>query len=394
MYLEGIKNGPEFIKMAQKVSKTKPIIIIKAGKTEKSQQAISSHTGALAGSDDIVEAVFKKAGILRAENLEDLFALIELISNTQAPKTNQVAVITNAGGPGVLTTDAFDGKEIELGDPDDGIKNRLREFLPAESSVANPIDLLGDAMEDRYAQALDVLDSMEGVGALVCVLTPQDQTPVGKIADSIIAFRNKTDKLVATVFIGGERVEKGITKLKEGGIPNFSFPDLAVRAIDEYYVWNRRRIADQSGVETAKQITVDAGRQKKVAAIIGKAREEKRGALSFPEAQKIMAMYGVKTPNVTDIAAGDSLPEGIGFPAVMKVDSDKVLHKTDKQGVILNIKNREELERAYARMEDNFPGEKFIIQPMLAIKTELIAGIKIDGIFGPIIVYGLGGIYT
>ncbi|MDP1884224.1 MAG: acetate--CoA ligase family protein [Candidatus Moranbacteria bacterium] len=394
MYLEGIKNGPKFIRVAQKVSRIKPIIIIKAGKTEKAQQAISSHTGALAGSDDIMDAVFEKTGVLRAENLADLFALIELVSNTQAPKTNQVAVVTNAGGPGVLTTDAFGGKEIKLGDPNDGIKNKLREFLPAESSVANPIDLLGDAMEDRYAQALDVLDSMEGLGALVCVLTPQDQTPVSKIADRIIAFRDKTDKLVATIFIGGERVERSVAKLKENGIPNFSFPDLAVRAINEYYAWNRRRTADQSGAESAEPIVVDASRQENIAAIIGKAREEKRGALSFPEAQKIMAMYGIKTPSVTDIGAGDSLPEGIGFPAVMKVDSDKVLHKTDKQGVILNIKNREELEKAYAQMEDNFPGERFIIQPMLAIKTELIAGIKIDGIFGPIVVYGLGGIYT
>ncbi|MFA7209156.1 MAG: acetate--CoA ligase family protein [Parcubacteria group bacterium] len=394
MYLEGIKNGPEFIRAAKKVSKTKPIIIIKAGKTEKSQQAISSHTGALAGSDDIVEAVFKKAGILRAENLEDLFALIELISNTQAPKTNQVAVITNAGGPGVLTTDAFGGKEIELGNPDDGIKNRLREFLPAESSVANPIDLLGDAMEDRYAQALGVLDSMEDIGSLVCVLTPQDQTPVGKIADKIIAFRDETDKLVATIFIGGERVEKSVAKLRENGIPNFSFPDLAVRAIDEYYAWNRRRNADQSVAESAEPVAIDSSRQKKVVSIIGKARKEGRGALSFPEAREIMALYGIKTPDVTGVVSGETLPVNVKFPVAMKVDSDKVLHKTDKQGVILDIKNQAELEKAYARMGHNFPGEKFIIQPMLAIKTELIAGIKIDGIFGPIIVYGLGGIYT
>lgn len=395
MYLEGIKNGPRFIEAARKISKIKPVIIIKAGKTEKAQQAISSHTGALAGSDGIMDAVFEKTGILRAENLEDLFALIELISNTDAPESNKVAVVTNAGGPGVLTTDAFGGKEIELGDLDEKVKEELRAFLPAESSVANPVDLLGDAMEDRYAQALEVLDSAGDIGALVCVLTPQDQTPVDGIADRIIAFKKKTDKLVAAIFIGGERVEKGIAKLRENGIPNFSFPDLAVRAIDDYYVWNRRRTAGGSEGKTDEGApAIDAGRQEKVRAIIGKARQEGRGALAFPEAREIMAMYGIKTPDVANIAPGDGLPEDIGFPAVMKVDSDKVLHKTDKQGVVLNIRDRQELDRTYARMAADFPGEKFIIQPMLSIKTELIAGVKIDGIFGPIIVYGLGGIYT
>jgi acetyltransferase len=393
MYLEGIKNGAKFIEVATRVSKIKPVIIIKAGRTEKSQRAISSHTGALAGSNDIVEAIFEKTGVLRAENLEDLFAMIELISNTEAPKTNQVAVITNAGGPGVLTTDAFGGKEIELGDLDQEIKTKLREFLPAESSVANPVDLLGDAMEDRYAQALDVLETVPEISMILCVLTPQDQTPVDKIAEKIIAFKNKTDKLVATIFIGGERIENSVAKLRGQGIPNFSFPDLAVRAINQYCAWNSRRVANLS-MPNQEAVSLDVMRQKKVVSIIEKVRQEKRSALSFPEAQEIMEMYDIKTPQVINISAGENLPEKIEFPVVMKVDSDKVLHKTDKQGVILNIKNKEELDQAYAQMMGNFPNEKFIIQPMLSIKTELIAGIKIDEIFGPIVVFGLGGIYT
>lgn len=396
MYLEGIKNGAKFIAVAQKVAKIKPVIIIKAGKTKKAQQAISSHTGALAGSDDIMEAVLAKAGVLRAENLEELFSLIELIANTDAPKDNQVAVITNAGGPGVLTTDAFGGKKIELADLDEAIKSQLREFLPAESSVSNPVDLLGDAREDRYMQALDVLGAMPNIGTLLCVLTPQDQTPVDRIVAEIIKFKQKSNKTVATIFIGGERIENGVAKLREQNIPNFSFPDLAVRAVDQYYSWSADRIEKtiEASIETSIEASVGVDRQQKVSEIIKKAQKEKRGALSFPEACEIMAMYGIKTPRVVNISAGEDLPTDIEFPVVMKVDSDKVLHKTDKQGVILNIKNQAELIEKYAQMTANFPGEKFIIQPMLSIKTELIAGIKIDEIFGPIIVYGLGGIYT
>jgi len=395
MYLEGIKNGPKFIEVAQRISKIKPVIIIKAGRTEKAQRAISSHTGALAGSTDIMQAVFEKTGVLQAENLEDLFALIELISSADVPKNNKVAVVTNAGGPGVLTTDAFGGKEIELGDLDEKIKAELREFLPAESSVENPVDLLGDAMDDRYSKALDVLDSVDQIDMILCVLTPQDQTPVNKIADAIIAFKKRTNKLVATIFIGGERIEKSVFNLREAGIPNFSFPDLAVRAINQYCAWNSRRIMHLSAAnQNATSNVIDNVRQKKVLAIIKKVQKEKRGALSFPEARKVMTMYGIKTPNVVNIAGGDELPDNIEFPVAMKVDSDKVLHKTDKQGVILNIKNQEELAQKYEQLMDNFPGEKFIIQPMLSIKTELIAGIKIDEIFGPIVVYGLGGIYT
>ena len=389
MYLEGIKNGPKFIEVAQRVSMVKPIVIIKAGKNEKTQKAIASHTGALAGSADIMEAVFQKTGILRAENLEDFFALIEFISVAKPPKNNQVAVITNAGGLGVLTADAFNQKEIRLFDLNEKTKKELREFLPDESSVENPVDLLGDAMEDRYEKALQVLDAEKEIGSILCVLTSQDQTPVGKITDKIIEFKNKTDKLVATIFIGGERVEKSISKLRENDVPNFLFPDLAVKTINAYYNWS----VNMSSIQN-KELAINIERKNKVAEIIAVAKKEKRGALSFPEASRIMALYGIKTPSVINIGAKDILPKEIEFPVVMKVDSDKVLHKTDKQGVILNIKNQAELEKAHAQMQANFPGENLILQQMLSIKTELILGIKNDSIFGPIVVYGLGGIYT
>jgi acetyltransferase len=389
MYLEGIIDGKKFIEVASRVAQKKPVVILKAGKTEKAQKAISSHTGALAGSNEIMDAVFQKVGVLRAKNLEEFFALIELMSVAPAPKEKGVAIITNAGGPGVLTTDAFGGKEIELVNLKEATKKSLREFLPLESSVENPIDLLGDAMEDRYARALEILEQEKGVGTILCVLTAQDQTPVVKIANKIIEFKNKSKKAIITIFIGGERVEKEIIKLREHNVPNFSFPDQAVNALDAYYTWS-----NYQNSHTQDESAIDINRQEKVLQIIQKAREEKHTALSFAQACEVMKLYGIKTPTVTNLMANDKLPQIENFPVVMKVDSDKVLHKTDKQGVILNIKNQTELEQSYIQMKNNFPEEDFIIQEMLAIKTELIIGIKQDSVFGPIIVYGLGGIYT
>jgi len=391
MYLEGIENGQKFIEVASRISRKKPVVILKAGKTEKAQKAISSHTGALAGSNEIMDAVFEKAGVLRAENLEEFFALIETISVAQAPQKKGVAIITNAGGPGVLTTDAFGGKTIELVNLSEETKKSLRAFLPAESSVENPIDLLGDAMEDRYEKALEILEQDKEIGSILCVLTAQDQTPVGKIVSKIVEFKNRTDKMVATIFIGGERVEKEIARLHDQEVPNFVFPDEAVNALNDYYVWNENR---KEMVTDRKEFVVNTVRQAKVSEIIAKVKKEKRTALSFVEASAVMGLYGIATPAVNNLTVDEALPEIAKFPVVMKVDSDKVLHKTDKQGVILNIKNQEELQQAQAQMKVNLPGENLIIQEMLSIKTELIMGIKQDSIFGPIVVYGLGGIYT
>lgn len=389
MYLEGIHDGKRFLETAQEVSRKKPIVILKAGKTEKAQKAISSHTGALAGSNEIMDAVFEKAGILRARDLEEFFSLLQLISAEDVPKNNKVAIITNAGGPGVLTTDAFKGKKIELANLEEGTKKALRDFLPSESSVENPIDLLGDALEDRYEKALEILDAEKEIGSILCVLTPQDQTPVAKIADKLIRFRARSKKTVSAIFIGGERVEKEIVKLEGNGVPNFAFPDQAVDALDKYFSWKKFEARPRMAEEKKNVKRAEA-----VEGIIGSAKKDGRGALLFPEAQKVMELYGIKTPDVKNVKAEDKKLPDVEFPVVMKVDSDKVLHKTDKQGLILNIKNQEELARAFEKMRGNFPGENFIIQKMLPIKTELILGIKRDAIFGPIVVYGLGGIYT
>lgn len=389
MYLEGIKDGKKFQELAGKLSRNKPVVILKAGKTEKAKKAISSHTGALAGSEDIIQALFKKSGIIPAESLDEFLNLIKLISLTQVPKNASAVAITNAGGPGVLTTDAFAGSEMRLAEIPNETKTELRKFLPSESSVENPIDLLGDAQEDRYEKVLEVVSGGESDSA-ICVLTPQENTPVEKITEKIIQFKNKTDKKIITVFLGGEKIKKSLKILNDAGVSNFSSPEKAVNALNKYYSWNLFKKAAAEDYEANERGVSE--RRGLILKIIGKVRSENRKVLFFSEAKKVMDIYSIKTVDFQEIDPRSDLE--IDFPLVIKVDSEKVLHKTDKEGVIVNIKDEKDLKEAYERMSLNFPGEKIILQPMEKIKTELILGIKKDETVGPVIVFGLGGIYT
>lgn len=389
MYLEGIKNGQAFLEAAKKVSRFKPIVILKAGKTEKSQKAITSHTGALAGSDEIMDVAFASAGIIRAKDLEEFFDLLTLISFVDVPKNNQVAVVTNAGGAGVLTTDAFKGKNIALADFPEKTKNELKKNLPGESSVENPVDLLGDADENRYRDALALLNNKK-VGSIISVLTPQQQTPVEKIAAEIINNKRSGGSAILAIFIGGDKVKKSIDCLKENGIPNFSNPDSAVNALDKYCVWS----AFAAQKETAIEKTFSNDRKKIVADIFAKAFFEKRKALFFDEAANIMKQYGIGSPRYDIVLAGSAVPAVDYYPVALKIDSDTILHKSDQQALILNIKDSQQLAEAVEKLRGSFPNERLLIQAMQAKQVELILGIKQDAMFGPIIVFGLGGIYT
>ena len=387
MYLEGIRDGQSFIEAAKRVSAKKPIVVLKAGKTEKAQKAISSHTGALAGSDVIMDVAFEKAGVMRAQTLEEFFALLKLMSFSDSPKDCKAAVITNAGGAGVLTTDAFKGKKIFLADISDSGKKRLKEVLPQESSVENPVDVLGDAKEDRYAAALEIIES-EDIGTIICVLTPQNQTPVMDVAKTVVDFKGRTKKNICAVFIGGERIEEAATFLESNGVPNFAYPEEAVDALDEYAKWS---FGKNGAVE---KYLVDEKRKEDTRELIEKAKSSGKKALLFAEAAGLMENYGIKAVRAYDISEGCEIPEDVEYPVVAKVDSDTVLHKTDKQGLILGLKNKEELEGARKTITENFPGEKIIAQPMRDKHAELILGIARDSVFGPIVAFGLGGIYT
>lgn len=390
MYLEGIKNGKAFMEVVTRVSKIKPVVILKAGKSEKAQIAIASHTGALAGSDEIMDAVFAKCGVIRAEGLDEFFGLLKVISNLENVPSKEVAVITNAGGAGVLTTDAFSKKKIELGEISEEIKKEMKIFLPAESSVENPVDLLGDALEDRYQKVLESLEKQTNLNSIVAVLTPQNQTPVDKIAQVLVDFKKKSSKNLIAVFIGGQKIENAKVLLNENGIAVFAHPEEAVTALDKFYFWQMQAVKKQE----AEEIETNLGRQKNALAIIKKAQSEGRKALLFSEASELFSLYDLRSANVWTVESGQEPVGNFNFPVVVKVDSDQVLHKSDQEALILNINNEQELYTATAKISANFPHEKIIIQEMVKAGTEIICGIKKDVIFGSVIVFGLGGIYT
>ena len=404
LYLEGIKEGEKFIKVANRVSKKKPVVILKAGKTARAQKAIISHTGALAGSDEIMDVAFQKAGIMRAKDLDEFFNLIGFISHSKSMSCNQVAVITNAGGVGVLTTDAFFQKDLVLAEFNEKTKLALKKILPEESSIENPIDLLGDALEDRYRKVLQIIEKDSQIGSIICLLTPQDQTPVEKIARVISKFNSKSEKTIVTSFVGGEKIKKGIKILRTKNIFNFSFPERAVSILNSFYLWKLKK---EVAVENLFDKKINYERRDKIARIIDKAKKENRRALYFSESQELMKSYGINTIKYFEINPTNFLVDsnntkswslkdeaGFDFPVVFKVDSDNILHKTDQGGVLLNIQNQAALNRSILRMQTDFPMEKLIIQPMLTRAMEIILGIKYDINFGPVIVYGLGGIYT
>ncbi len=390
MYLEGIKNGTQFIEALKNISRIKPVVILKAGKTEKAQKAISSHTGALAGSDEIIDAVFEKCGVIRAQNSEDFFGLLKLISRLKNNPGEKVAVVTNAGGAGVLATDAFKNKEVQLGEISSELKGELEAFLPAESSVENPVDLLGDALEDRYQKALAVLEKQNGLETIVAILTPQNQTPCAKIAKILVAFKNSSQKNLVAIFIGGEKIEEALQILNENAVANFFDPESAVRALNQYYLWKKK----SETRNILEEIIVNEVRKNKVLEIINKARGEERGVLYFNEASQIFDFYGIQCSQFLEAVPSEELHGDLNFPLVVKIDSPKILHKSDQEALILNLKDEQELEESISKLAHNFPGEKIVIQEMAEKGMELILGIKKDSTFGPAIVFGLGGIYT
>jgi len=390
LYLEGVDRGELFLSaIAQAVRAGKKIIVLKAGRTQEAQEAIALHTGSLAGDDDIFTAALKKVGALRANSMNEFFALVRFANHYKDELVSpaRIGILTNAGGPGVLTTDivvSLDG--IKMSKLSSTTQSVLAKKLPTAASVHNPVDLLGDATLERYEIGVRKLIADKNVDIIFVLLTPQDQTPVDEIAQMIIEQQQKTKKLIMTSFIGGERVSGAIETMNDNGILHFESPKTALLAVATF-------IEEKTVYKiTKKSIVKD--RVSLVQKIINKA--EKRTSLYFEECATIAKKYDIPVSKFWDVTRGLDANTKIIYPCVVKVDNPNVLHKTDRGGVILPINNLRELDRARRVLLDRFneEGTRVIAQPMLPIKTELIIGLKHDPVFGTIIVAGLGGIYT
>ena len=402
IYMESIGDARAFLSAAREVAFTKPIIVIKAGRSEEASRAAASHTGALTGSDEVYDAAFRRCGVLRVQNIADIFHMAEVLSKQPRPRGRRLMILTNAGGPGVLATDALIGSGGELATLSDESLHALDAFLPSQWSHANPIDILGDADPEQYARAIEIAMKDPNSDGLLAILAPQGMTNPAQVAKRLKPYAKGHGKPILASWMGGKAVAEGVEILNTAGIPTFSYPDTAARAFEAMwrYTYNLRGL-----YETPFATNDPAGlnaRREKTHALIGRACAAGRTLLTEIESKEILALYGIPTVPMQLASSQDEAArkaEEIGYPIVLKVHSETITHKTEVSGVKLNLANAEEVRRAYADIEssvvakagrDAFLGVS--VQPMIRSQGyELILGSSVDAQFGPVILFGSGG---
>ena len=381
LYLESLRDGGEFLRIASRISEKKPIVILRSGKSSRAKEAMLSHTGSLAGESSVAEEAFRKSGIIEARSSREFMNILEMMSKISPLEKGRSVILTNAGGPGVLATDSFQDSALELFEISEESRKEFSEFLPQASSLGNPIDILGDALEDRYQKALETLEKEKDIDSLFIIATPQDQTPIEKIAQAIGEFSRKTKKAVIPVFMGGKKSEKAGEILRELRLPVFNYPEEAVESLSAYRNWQN------SSKNIFEGSLIDEERRRSAREVIEKAKLEGRKMLNAFEAGEILSLYGIFS---SEAFRADG--QGFDFPVVLKVDSDKIVHKTEEGGVIVDIRDQEELEREIGKMKEKFPGANLIVQKQEEKGEEIILGLKRDRAFGAVAVYGLGGV--
>ncbi len=399
MYSEGLPNGQKFIEVAREATKLKPVVAIKSGVTKSGSRAVSSHTGSLAGSEQAYQAAFLQAGVLRAPDMASMFDMALALGYQPPLKNDNIAIITNAGGPGILATDALERSGMSLARLQVETIQELEKFLPDAASAANPVDVLGDAKADRYQFALDIVAKDPNVDGIMVVLTPQAMTEIPETAKAVGELSKKIDKPVLACFMGEAKVEQGIRILKEYDVPNYSFPErasLAFRGMSQY-----RGITERSD-PVYEKFEVDIKAAKKV---IDGAKADGRFAIGDAEAWDILTAYGLKIPKSSLAKTADEaieLAAEIGYPVVLKIASPDILHKTDVGGVKVGLESADEVRDAFDLMiyrTERFLPEAQIwgcqVQEMApAGGLEVLVGMNRDPQFGPLVTFGLGGIYV
>jgi len=402
LYMESVGDARSFLSAAREVALTKPIIVIKAGRSEAASRAAASHTGALTGSDEVLDAAFRRSGVLRVHNIADLFYMAEVLGRQPRPKGPRLTILTNAGGPGVLATDSLVANGGELAELSPASLNQLNEFLPAHWSHNNPIDVLGDADPERYARALEIVSRDPNSDGLLVILAPQGMTDPAQIAERLKPYAKGSGKPVLASWMGGSNIAAGEAALNSAGIPTFSYPDTAARAFTYMwrYTYNLRGLYETPALTERSEL--DGASRNEVGPIIENARGQGRTLLTEPESKQVLSLYGIPTVETRVAASEDAaaqLASEIGFPVVLKVFSATITHKTDVGGVKLNLQDEAAVRSAYRSINssvaektsaDQFSG--VTVQPMVKLDGyELILGSSVDSQFGPVILFGSGG---
>jgi acetyltransferase len=405
IYMESIGDARSFLSAAREVALTKPIIVIKSGRTAQAAQAAASHTGTLAGSDAVLDAAFRRCGVLRVDRISEMFDLAEVLAKQQQrPQGPKLSIITNAGGPGVLATDALIDSGGELAELSDTTLTALNDCLPPHWSQGNPIDILGDADPDRYTKAIEVAIEDPNSDGLLVVLTPQAMTDPTKTAEKLKNLAQSAKKPLLASWMGGAEVTGGETILNQASIATYRYPDAAARLFNFMwkYSYNLRGIYETPALLPESEFGGKLDRSQ-VEQIIQTAHQEGRTLLTELEAKQILSAYGIPVVESHLAYSADeagNCADAIGYPAVVKLVSHAITHKTDVGGVRLNLHNRQAVEAAFSEIQaaivEQFGAVAFegvTVQPMLNRDDsyELIVGSSVDDQFGPVIVFGSGG---
>lgn len=398
IYMEGIERGPEFMRVAREVTRHKPVVVIKSGNTAAGSRAVSSHTGSLAGSAAAYDAAFEQAGLLRAESVEQMFDFSLAFAYQPPLKGKNIVIVTNAGGPGIMATDAIEKMGLTIATLEESTTAYLKSSLPAAASVHNPVDVMGDALADRYALALEAVVADNNVDGVLVLLTPQVYTQIEETAEAISRVAEKSEKPIVACFIGEQRVAPGLKMLNRNRVPAYLFPERAVAslwAMAEY--WAMRNRPEPEYV----RFDVD---QARVREVFDRVRSEGRLTLGDAESRDIMEAYGLRIPKSILAATADeavTAANSIGYPVVMKIASPDILHKSDMGGVRVNVRDAQQVRDLFDLII--YRAKKYkadaeiwgvLIQEMVTGGKEVIIGVNKDPQFGPLMLFGLGGIYV
>ncbi|MFO0793358.1 MAG: acetate--CoA ligase family protein [Candidatus Brocadiaceae bacterium] len=397
-YLEGVKNGTVFLDSAKAITKKTPMIVVKSGGTVAGAKAASSHTGTLAGSENAFDAACKQSGILRAKTVEDLFDYARIFSQQPLPRGPRIALITNAGGPGIIAADAVERSQLRMATFSKNTIEQLRSILPDMANMYNPVDVLGDAKADRYKSVIEKVVEDPNVDMVLVILTPQTMTEIEKTAEVVCDVSSQTDKTIVTSFMGGKRIDNGLKIMCQRRVPNYSFPERAILAIEaayKYTLWQNKTFLGIKNFQVNKE---------KVESLFNNVKQMKRCSLGEEEAKQVISAYGFRVPKsilASSEAEAVNAAEEISYPVVMKISSPDILHKSDFGGVVVGLKDEVSVRRCFCditqkahRLMPDAEIQGVLIQQMITGGKEIILGMSRDPQFGPLVMFGLGGIYT
>jgi acetate---CoA ligase (ADP-forming) len=395
-YLESIANGNQFVREAEQISHDKPILLIKAGGTQAGAKAASSHTGSLAGAEVAYESAFERAGIIRCNSIGQQFDFAQAFANQPLPAGPRVAVITNAGGPGIMAADTIEQQGLTFAKPTDQTIEKLASKLPPAANLHNPVDVLGDALADRYEFALDTVLADPNVDTVLLLLTPQAMTEPAATAQAIVRIaRQKANKPVLTCFLGAEKVQEGVKILRDGGIPQMNATERAVATIKvmaDYARWRSR---------PKRVVKLFPVNRRKVEIILERHLRQAIREIGETESKEIIEAYGFATPKgsiATTAEQAAAIAEQLGFPVVLKIWSPDILHKSDVDGVQVGLASVKQVKDAFDLMMYRIPKKLpdanilgVLVQEMCRGGKEVILGMKRDPHFGPLMMFGMGG---